>query len=64
MDTWQEPKSGHLWLRDALPKEVKHARVLLYSYESSPAIQTAKERFIFRAVKVEEQVSHVIKKYI
>jgi hypothetical protein len=47
--TWTDSKSGHLWLRDALPKSQPSARVLLYSYNSSPAFGNDKGRFIDQA---------------
>ncbi|KAH8659274.1 hypothetical protein BGZ60DRAFT_544318 [Tricladium varicosporioides] len=46
--TWTDSKSGHLWLRDALPHSQPSARVLLYSYNSSPAFGNDKDRFIFQ----------------
>ncbi|KAN0102725.1 hypothetical protein V8E51_011038 [Hyaloscypha variabilis] len=47
--TWTDSKSGHLWLRDALPDSQPSARVLLYSYNSSPALGNDKDRFIWQA---------------
>ncbi|CZR62148.1 uncharacterized protein PAC_12045 [Phialocephala subalpina] len=47
--TWTDSKSGHLWLRDALPNSEPSARVLVYSYNSSPAFGNDKDRFIFQA---------------
>jgi hypothetical protein len=48
-DTWEEKKSGNLWLRDQLPSEQPEARTMLYEYNSSPAFSVDKERFIFQA---------------
>jgi hypothetical protein len=38
-DTWRKPSgpTGHLWLRDALPKKIPNARVMLFSYDSTPS---------------------------
>ncbi|KAF6221633.1 hypothetical protein HO133_001599 [Letharia lupina] len=36
IDTWQDKKSGNLWLRDRIPREQPNARVFLYKYNSSP----------------------------
>jgi hypothetical protein len=47
--TWQDKKSGHLWLQQSLPKSQPNARVLLYSYESSPVFGASQERFIYQA---------------
>ena len=35
-DTWKNKKSGNLWLKDQIPLTQPKARVLLYSYDSSP----------------------------
>ncbi|WEW55764.1 hypothetical protein PRK78_001197 [Emydomyces testavorans] len=34
IDTWTDPDSQILWLRDLLPKDIKNARVLAYGYSA------------------------------
>ena len=45
IDTWQDKKSGNLWLRDRIPREQPKARVFLYKYNSSPVFGTNETRF-------------------
>ena len=33
-DTWTEEKSGKMWLRDFLPSQVPHTRIMSYGYDS------------------------------
>lgn len=47
--TWQDSKSGHLWLRDALPLAKPSVRTLLYSYNSSPVFENDKEHSVYQA---------------
>ncbi|KAH9206067.1 hypothetical protein DL95DRAFT_397161 [Leptodontidium sp. 2 PMI_412] len=47
--TWTDSESGHLWLRDSLPRSQPTARVLLYSYNSSPVFGNDQDRFIYGA---------------
>ena len=47
--TWEDQQSKHLWLRDAFPLDRPNIRTVLYSYESSPAFGTDKERFVHQA---------------
>ena len=58
LDTWRKPKgaNGNLWLRDELPKTVPYARIFLYSYDSSPAFGSSKERFVHQANDLLERV--------
>ncbi|KAL9596526.1 MAG: hypothetical protein Q9219_005747 [cf. Caloplaca sp. 3 TL-2023] len=58
LDTWRKPKgeNGNLWLRDELPKTLPHARIFLYSYDSSPAFGSSKERFVHQANDLLERI--------
>ena len=49
--TWRKPQGagGNLWLRDNLPQAIPNARVFLYEYESSTAFGSTKERFVYQA---------------
>jgi hypothetical protein len=47
--TWTDSESVHLWLKDALPDSVPSARVLVYSYNSSPVFGNDKDGFILHA---------------
>jgi hypothetical protein len=60
--TWTDSKSGHLWLRDALPHSQPSARVLLYSYNSSPAFGNDKDRFILQANSLLERLRIIRRK--
>lgn len=57
-DTWRKPKGadGNLWLRDELPKTISNARIFLYSYDSSPAFGSSKERFVHQANDLLERI--------
>ncbi|KEF52660.1 uncharacterized protein A1O9_11077 [Exophiala aquamarina CBS 119918] len=32
--TWTDPKTGHLWLRDFLPKDIPAARISSFGYDA------------------------------
>ena len=44
--TWKDPRSGNLWLQDEFPKKQPAARMLLYSYNSSPVFGASKISFV------------------
>ena len=58
LDTWRKPKgpAGTLWLQDTLPEVLPNARVFLYEYESSPAFGSTKERFVYQANDLLENI--------
>ncbi|KAL2689915.1 hypothetical protein Neosp_003979 [[Neocosmospora] mangrovei] len=47
-DTWRTPAGpeGKLWLRDELPKELPHARIFLYEYNSTAVYGKDRTTFI------------------
>jgi hypothetical protein len=47
--TWESSVGGHLWLRDKLPEVAPRARILLYQYDSFPALTDTKTRFVWAA---------------
>lgn len=55
-NTWRSPPSndGYLWLRDSLPKTLPTARVMMYTYNSSPVFGSGKGRFIGEASQLLE----------
>ena len=54
-DTWR--KDGHLWLEEYLPKYIERARIMLYTYNSSPVFGSGKDRFITEASQLLENLS-------
>ncbi|KAL2125631.1 hypothetical protein VTJ04DRAFT_1996 [Mycothermus thermophilus] len=51
LDTWRAPpgKDGKLWLRDALPKKIKDARIFLYVYDSAVVYSKDQRTFVDKA---------------
>lgn len=41
INTWTEPKSKKLWLRDFLPKDLRGARVMTFGYNATPAFENS-----------------------
>lgn len=37
MDTWTDPTSGKLWLRDFLPQALPDSRIMTFSYDAQIA---------------------------
>lgn len=58
LDTLPNTKgqAGTLWLQDTLPEVLPNARVFLYEYESSPAFESTKERFVYQANDLLENI--------
>jgi alpha-beta hydrolase superfamily lysophospholipase len=47
VNTWE--KEGHLWLKEALPKQTRNARIWTYSYSSSVFYGKDRSSFIQKA---------------
>ena len=56
IDTWQNKKSGNLWLRDQIPLKQPKARVFLYSYDSSPVFGESHRRLTHEADQLLERL--------
>jgi hypothetical protein len=58
-ETWRKPsgENGHLWLKDALPKSLPSARTMIYIYNSNPALNPTKERFVHEAEQLLETLA-------
>jgi hypothetical protein len=41
INTWTEPKSKKLWLRDFLPKDVRGVRVMAFRYNATAAFENS-----------------------
>lgn len=41
--TWTHGVTGQMWLKDFLPRQVPHARVLLFGYNANVAFSTGQE---------------------
>lgn len=44
--SWKSRATGHMWLKDFLPRDVKGVRVMSYGYNSNLVGDTVKDRFL------------------
>ena len=57
-DTWRTPSgpTGHLWLREDLPKSLPEARIFLYEYNATAVYGSDRDTFIGKANELLEAI--------
>lgn len=51
-NTWREPRSGRLWLKDDLPAVTPLARIFAYEYDASAVFGEDQETFVKGATRL------------